>query len=282
MSYHDYDWREGEIAFLKSHEEFSNKDYEDLIISGQVHKGATNHPVIILKRHSPSATHVLVTSVSAYGSGPDNDFLPPWKQPRHRHKAADDFRAFLGSASPTRERPHFLLEAGSMPKPQASWVYVQRVYLVPVSTLKFFNKANRILCMEQDSLADLRQHILKRNRRVSHLLADPRLRLQSGHPTDSGCCSVVSPRQQTWGFVSRNSNPRLAPSTTTSETESSSSSTQTVSSASAASSATSPPSGSKATPPRSMPKVPARNTPAPEASKLVDAPKPVTWAVACA
>ncbi|EMR65572.1 hypothetical protein UCREL1_7449 [Eutypa lata UCREL1] len=145
----DYEWKEGEIAFLKDHTEFSFSDSDNLIKPGQLQRGATKHPVIILKRHSPNSTYVLVTPVSAYGSGPDNKFLPPWKQRRHQFRATDDFRAFSGSERPTNQRPDLFLEAGSMPKPRVSWVNVQNVYLVPIRTLKFFDKTEKVLCLQQ-------------------------------------------------------------------------------------------------------------------------------------
>lgn len=42
------DWKEGDIAFLKSYQSFRPKDYNDLIGSGYIEEKATMHPVIIL------------------------------------------------------------------------------------------------------------------------------------------------------------------------------------------------------------------------------------------
>ena len=116
----NHEWIEGDIAFLRPHQEFEKRDFKALIRSRQLQKGATGHPVIILRRPSPTAAHVLVTPVSAYSSGPDNDFLPPWKQRKHRSKAMYDFRAISGSVRPRNEHAHLFLETGSMPKPKAS------------------------------------------------------------------------------------------------------------------------------------------------------------------
>lgn len=116
----DYEWSAGDIAFLRSHREFNRHDFTTFIRSKQLERGATSHPVIILTRRSTTATHVLVTPVSAYSSGPDNGYRPPWTQRRHRSKARHDFRAFCGSVRPQNERAHLFLEAGSMPKPETS------------------------------------------------------------------------------------------------------------------------------------------------------------------
>ncbi|RYO97060.1 hypothetical protein DL765_011358 [Monosporascus sp. GIB2] len=210
------EWREGEIAYLKPASEFEAEDYKSCIESEEVAEGATGHPVIILRRCSPAATHVIVTPVTAFCSGPENHFLPPWKQLWHSRKARDDFRAFLGCARPTDKRAHLLLEAGSMPKPKTSWVYVRSVYLVPVWTLLLFNKVDVVLRMKQESLADLRSHIYERNpTKIGRLLNDPRLRLEFKRPAAAAvnAAQPVSARQRTWGFLDQQDRPRPAAST---------------------------------------------------------------------
>ncbi|RYO91852.1 hypothetical protein DL766_006609 [Monosporascus sp. MC13-8B] len=212
-----HEWKEGEIAYLKPASEFKAEDYRSCIESEEVEEGATGHPVIVLKRRSPAATHVIVTPVTAFCSGPENHFLPPWKQPWHARKARDDFRAFLGCARPTDKRAHLLLEAGSMPKPKTSWVYVQSVYLVPVWTLRFFTKVDVVLRMKQESFADLRSHIYERSpTKIGRLLNDPRLRLEFKRPAAAAAVNAAQPvsaRRQTWGFLDQQDRPRSAAST---------------------------------------------------------------------
>ncbi|RYP84882.1 hypothetical protein DL769_001076 [Monosporascus sp. CRB-8-3] len=209
-----HEWKEGEIAFLKPASEFKAQDYKSCIESNEVEQGATGHPVIILRRRSPAATHVIVTPVTAFFSGPENHFRPPWEQRKHARKARDDFRAFLGCARPTNKRAHLLLEAGSMPKPKTSWVYVRSVYLVPIRTLQFFNKVDIVLRMKQESFADLRSHIYERNpTKINSLLSDPRLRLESKQPPAAAAANAAQPvsaRQQTWGFLNQQDRPRRA------------------------------------------------------------------------
>lgn len=279
----DYEWKEGEIAFLKDHTEFSFSDSDNLIKPGQLQRGATKHPVIILKRHSTNSTYVLVTPVSAYGSGPDNKFLPPWKQRRHQFRATDDFRAFSGSERPTNQRPDLFLEAGSMPKPRVSWVNVQNVYLVPIRTLKFFDKTEKVLCVNKASLADLRQHALENNTTARRLLDDPRLRLKTSTPNDTDLPSL---RRKPRSFLSHNKNIRLAPPMASYNKRSGSSTSPKPSTSTTFSSATSLKSTPTTTLPCSTSRTPASNIPAPNipASKTsaVVPGKPVSWAAACA
>lgn len=107
------DWQDGDIAFLKTSRAFSPKDYHDLIASGYIHEKATCHPVIILKAHGGRA---IITPVTAFSSGAENNFLPPWKQVYHQHKCLDDFRAFVGTERPNNK--HDLLKLAD-PKMQS-------------------------------------------------------------------------------------------------------------------------------------------------------------------
>ncbi|KAK5661202.1 hypothetical protein OQA88_11093 [Cercophora sp. LCS_1] len=165
-----HQWRAGDIAFLKPEVEFTDAEYQDLRKpsawhpEGYLHGRATGHPVIIVSRISANSTHVTVTTVSAYSSGPANDFLPPWKQNVHRHKNRLDFRSFRGSeVVPGTKYPALTLRGGkAMPKPQASWVYIQSYWVVPLTVLKEFNKPTELLQVDTTSLASLRTHMAAR------------------------------------------------------------------------------------------------------------------------
>ncbi|KAJ9142503.1 hypothetical protein NKR23_g7230 [Pleurostoma richardsiae] len=160
-------WKDGDIAYLKCHSTFSEADREELLESGYLHYGATGHPCIIL-RHL-SGTHVLVTPVSAYSSGEFNGNLAPWKQEVHRLKSPDHFRAIQGSELPPNKRQALQLEMGmAMPKPRASWVNVQSVWMVPLTTISTFDKAQGVLRLTSESLSDLCSHVRARCRRSKH------------------------------------------------------------------------------------------------------------------
>ncbi|KAI1480488.1 hypothetical protein F4774DRAFT_408986 [Daldinia eschscholtzii] len=151
-------WQDGEIAFLKPHCQFNPAAYKDLIDSGYLHVKATGHPVIVLG-HSEGSSHYVVTTISAYGSGPNNDYLPPWEQAYHRSKDRSAFRAFRGSVRPNPHRRFLELEGSeSLPKPKTSWVYAKNAFVVPSSTLKKFDKVNGIPRLTQGSLEDLLRH----------------------------------------------------------------------------------------------------------------------------
>lgn len=179
-------WQDGDIAFLKTCNAFSPRDYNDLIASGYLHGKATCHPVIILKAHSGGA---IITPITAFSSGADNNFLPPWQQVYHRHKSLDDFRAFTGTKRPNNKHASLQLADPKMksklpfaclvapislsledkiltlvvlflvPKPRASWVYLRHFWTVPNSVLGWFNKAPGLLKISKDSLAQVRQDI---------------------------------------------------------------------------------------------------------------------------
>ncbi|KAI1141503.1 hypothetical protein F5Y05DRAFT_423303 [Hypoxylon sp. FL0543] len=156
------DWQDGDIAFLKSAEEFDQAEYETLIKPDYLRWKATKHPVIILE-HSKDYRHFLVTTVSAYSSGAENGFLPPWKQPVHRTKSPGDFRSFTGSAKPDEKQQHLQLANGDrFPKIKTSWVYIPNTFVVPSSVLKNFDKAKKRLRMDQTSLKGLLRDMEKR------------------------------------------------------------------------------------------------------------------------
>ncbi|KAI0382161.1 hypothetical protein F5Y04DRAFT_279944 [Hypomontagnella monticulosa] len=152
-------WQEGDIAFFKSIDDFNPAEQEALIDTEYIHPGATGHPVIILECSNDSK-YFLVTTISAYSSGPDNDYLPPWQQEHHSMKSAAAFRAFSGSVRPDCQQKHLFLEGKArLPKPKTSWVYTRTIFVVPSSTLKCFDKTSQQLRMTQASLKDLLSHI---------------------------------------------------------------------------------------------------------------------------
>ncbi|KAI0518096.1 hypothetical protein F5B22DRAFT_645347 [Xylaria bambusicola] len=145
-------WQIGDIAFLKPYEQFNETEHLD---SGRVHSKATNHPVIILDRSS-DMRRFTVTTVSAYSSGEDNDYLPPWEQACHRMKDINSFRAFYGSQKPNGNSRHLHLADGKMwPKPKTSWVYIHHWSVVPASVLIQYDKPRCQLRMAPESLQDL-------------------------------------------------------------------------------------------------------------------------------
>lgn len=174
---HRSDWQEGDIAFLKQSRTFSDEDYSALIQSGHLQDKATGHPVIVLRRPSPRSTHMLVTTVSAFSSDEANNWLAPWEQEVHHWKHRLDFRSFEGTERSSREHAALQLEgARSMPKPRGSWVYIQNVYLVPVTVVGLFNKVQGPkLRVTRASLKDLRSHLSTRNANVAQLLKSPLL-----------------------------------------------------------------------------------------------------------
>ncbi|KAK7745504.1 hypothetical protein SLS53_003002 [Cytospora paraplurivora] len=154
-------WQDGDIAFLKTCNAFSPRDYNDLIGSGYIHEKATCHPVIILKAQSGRA---IITPVTAFSSSAENNFLPPWQQFYHRHKNIDDFRAFVGTKRPNSTHAPLSLADSKMqmPKPRASWVYIRHFWTVPVAVLGRFNKARGLLQVSRESVAELRRDIRQR------------------------------------------------------------------------------------------------------------------------
>ncbi|EAQ87563.1 hypothetical protein CHGG_04182 [Chaetomium globosum CBS 148.51] len=166
-------WKEGDIAFLRPSKTFSPEELRTLIHRtpefprGYIPVRATGHPVIILRRLSQGSTHVLVTTVSAHNSGPENGYLAPWKQACHRHEALANFRSFEGSQRATAEFPPLFLRPGQeMRKPRTSWVHIQSAWVVPVSVLGHFSgvKGAHVVTMTTESLDNLRAHMAARCR----------------------------------------------------------------------------------------------------------------------
>ncbi|KAI0449895.1 hypothetical protein F5B21DRAFT_519633 [Xylaria acuta] len=152
-------WQIGDIAFLKSADNFSDTERAELLESRRVHTNATGHPVIILARSNDSR-YYIVTTVSAYASGEYNNYLPPWEQRAHQRKDIDGFRAFEGSARPNNKfEPLRLADNKRWPKVETSWVYIHHPCLVPVTTLLRYTKSRSQLRMEPKSLQDLLGHM---------------------------------------------------------------------------------------------------------------------------
>ncbi|KAK8052434.1 hypothetical protein PG993_003819 [Apiospora rasikravindrae] len=173
-------WEAGHLAFLTSCNNYNEEDYHNLIESKEIPPKATNHPCVILQRFHDS-DHCLITPVSAFSASEETNFLPPWKQWCHRHKKVQDFRSFRGSESSSSGSDsdsscsngsntscQFLeLQNGrTMPKPKASWIYIQHIYVVPVHLLIPFKKPGRgereprePRQLTDASLATLRAHI---------------------------------------------------------------------------------------------------------------------------
>ncbi|KAI1102050.1 hypothetical protein F4804DRAFT_334642 [Jackrogersella minutella] len=156
-----FNWKDGDIAFLKSVDEFTSEEYDTLIKPGYLHAKATQHPVIVLEL-SADHQHALIVTVSAYGSSKENNYLPPWRQPVHRKKSPNNFHAFRGSVTPNDKKEHLELADGAwFPKPKTSWVYMPSTFVVLSSTLKHFDKVPRRLRMTQESLKYLLGEMVK-------------------------------------------------------------------------------------------------------------------------
>lgn len=156
-------WQEGDIAYLKCHECFSDGDYRELIASGAISEGATGHPCIILK--VLPGPRVVITTISAYGSGDHNNNCAPWIAMRCYSQEKWFFRSFQGSVCGNNYKPLQLIPGQKMPKPETSWLFIKNVYSVPLSVIGRFTKPRdgQLLKMTPRSLADLQSDIAKRS-----------------------------------------------------------------------------------------------------------------------
>ncbi|ORY56899.1 uncharacterized protein BCR38DRAFT_490346 [Pseudomassariella vexata] len=180
------DWQDGDIAFLRPISEFTQSEYDEHIKIGNLHLGAAGHPVVILRRPRNSK-YAVVTTVSAYASDASNGYLAPWKQNKHQNRCSKyDFRSFVGSERSDPERPYLKLEGDKlMPKEKTSWVCLQSIHLVRLTTLKTFTRPKSHLRMAEKSLRDLRADIIMRNRNIKTILNDPRL-VKLNPPVNTG------------------------------------------------------------------------------------------------
>jgi hypothetical protein len=143
----------GDIVFLKENAQSLQQGSE----------GAAGHPVIILDR-TDDYQHFIVTTVSAYSSGPHNNYLPPWQKLNHRNKQPNGFRAFEGSERPNRKCQHLrLADNMKWPKPETSWVYINSPLLVPGTDLDRYDRVGLLvqLHMDPNSLKNLLRDMSK-------------------------------------------------------------------------------------------------------------------------
>ncbi|EGO51530.1 hypothetical protein NEUTE1DRAFT_141470 [Neurospora tetrasperma FGSC 2508] len=154
----------GDVAFLLEWHRFNEGKQAMLerLNPAQYMKGACGHPVIVLEK---TASHALVTTVSAHGAAPWNNWQAPWTSGRHYARGADHFRSFAGTQRPNSRREFLRLSKGAWPKPKSSFVHVENVLLVPLFALGDFTKPK---CWERDgtilhvsptSMHDLIMHI---------------------------------------------------------------------------------------------------------------------------
>ncbi|CCC09346.1 hypothetical protein SMACR_05239 [Sordaria macrospora] len=139
---------------------------------------ASNHPCIVLKTNRKYA---LVTTVSAHGSGPYDNWRSPWTRGGHYRQRRDRYRSFQGTARFNLNRKSLRLATGAWPKPRGSWVNAEHVFLVPVWFLGVFKKAQSYdryqkklvnAHMAEDSLDDLLQQIIEDNWQWTRLLQE--------------------------------------------------------------------------------------------------------------
>lgn len=157
-------WQEGDIAYLKPHTDFDRLAHKELITSNRMNPGATGHPCVILK--VLPGDRIVVTTISAYGSGDHNNHAAPWISKRCYSRDQWWFRSFKGSeCSNNNLKPLQLIPGQAMPKPKTSWLFIKNVYDVPLSVIGRFTKPRngKLLKMAPDSLADLRKDIASRS-----------------------------------------------------------------------------------------------------------------------
>ncbi|KAK3484731.1 hypothetical protein B0T13DRAFT_488106 [Neurospora crassa] len=165
----------GDVAFLIEWHRFNvgNQALLKRLNPAQYMEFACGHPVIVLEK---TASHALVTTVSAHGAAPWNNWQAPWTSGRPYARVADHFRSFAGSQRPNSKREFLRLSKGAWPKPKSSFVHVVNVLLVPLFALGDFTKPK---CWERDgtilhvsptSMHDLIMHIQVTNPRWLELL----------------------------------------------------------------------------------------------------------------
>lgn len=159
-------WQEGDVAFLSQGRfylaKYPDHEYSKLIKSGVLDEEATGHPCIILKLLPHD--RVVVTTVSAFGSGNYNKNKAPWKHLRCYMGRQALFRSFQGCELASRTtKPLKLLPGHQWPKPETSWVNIRSVWAVPMSALGSFTKSKQLLVMTPESLDELRCDVAKRS-----------------------------------------------------------------------------------------------------------------------
>jgi len=205
-----HEWETGDIAFLIPEDHFPDEERNQLITPkrgrkhGYIPEKATGHPVIILDRLSRQSTHVLITTVSAYHSGPENNYEAPWNQRWHEWKDPKDFRSFHGCEKYDERWPALHLRDGkSMPKPKTckypcskyspkrnpqltsgiAWLNIQSVWVVPLTVIGTFTKSRDLLRVRPDSIQSLKEHMELSCKGWKEAIED----LYSEEPEGSGC-----------------------------------------------------------------------------------------------
>ncbi|KAI1319754.1 hypothetical protein F5Y16DRAFT_405852 [Xylariaceae sp. FL0255] len=197
-------WQVGQIAFLKDFHSFSDDGFK-LIRNKSIPRGACKHPVIILAR-SQNGAEYIVTTVSAYSSGPTNNHIAPWRWDRFQHLQRDGFRAFKGSQRPDADNDYLKLRQGqSWPKPLTSWVYIHHTYKVTSSMLGVFTRVPG-LQMTQHSINALIMDIsgnsdkfLKQQR---SLVVTPKPKANKNYINATTWRSNIIPSHTRWNTVS--------------------------------------------------------------------------------
>ncbi|KAK8128840.1 hypothetical protein PG984_009948 [Apiospora sp. TS-2023a] len=189
-------WKAGQLAFLTSCERYNDEDYHNLIEMKEIPPKATNHPCVILRRDQGS-DYCIITPVSAFSASEETNFLPPWKQRCHQKKARQHFRSFRGSESSSSSSDSInsqlleLRDGRTMPKPKASWIYIDHIYVVPVHLLIPFRKPGgeweprEPRQLTDDSLAALKKHIA---REVPDLLKSKLNKIDQFNKNTSSSC----------------------------------------------------------------------------------------------
>lgn len=213
----DRDWQVGEVAFLKSRASMSPGEAAALVDSGYLPVGATNHPVLILHRGGSVNTHALVTTISAYGSGPSDDpsrdWVAPWERPLYGDWDRQDWVSVKGSEVckvPGRCFDPILHLSDSrrqMNKVRGSWLNVQCAWVVPVSVLHGFGDYKLpALKIEAADMANLASLMKARSEHYRRCLADPRLTHES--PATS---RADQPRRRGWAPPAGERTPATGP-----------------------------------------------------------------------
>lgn len=156
-------WQEGDVAYLRPSELFTERETRELITTRLIDRYATGHPCVILKVLPDD--RAVITTVSAYGSGAHNNNLVPWLAKKRRYGSQMTFfRSFEGSVCGSANfKPLQLIKGQTMPKPETSWLNINNVWAVPMSVLTSFTKSRYLLSMTPESLSDLRSDFVKRS-----------------------------------------------------------------------------------------------------------------------
>jgi len=197
-------WRGGDIANLKPARLFSPDQYNDLLAPGAgstrgyLDAEACGHPVIIVLRLSKRSTHAMITPISSHGSGrttgPESiSFNLPWARRRNKHRKAEHYRAICDTPRPSTRREVLRLEGdATLPMPTASWVDIQKVWIVPLGVLRRFSidgGQHWVPRLQRDSLVDLRAHMSEECARWKEHMR----RLLSVEPTPAALSVAISP-----------------------------------------------------------------------------------------